>query len=337
MGRLRVVGVGLSAAVFIAAVSAASPAFANYVTISIDTPITNGSEPLIIHVATDADGDAIMRCDIYRGGKNDGTPEYSVEKCRGDVALDVTSYPSNVYLIRATSHHPGKHDSVGGSTKFWIDRQAPHIDLTVAAKFVLGVPWANWKATNEIAGTTRYESQIRWGDQNSRLGPWQDLAKTKKLRKVIEMRDGTTACFRVRGTDSLDNQSEWTDPKCMVRPLDDRALSGWKKKSNWKKISQPNLFKGTGLVAAAPGSKLTLAKAAFDTLVIWGRQGPYSGTLKIKLGKKVLDTVNLHAHDSKGVVIFRHNFAKTKTGTIVLTVTSAGKPITLDAIAVTRG
>lgn len=333
MKRPRFASVVVGLVVLAGSFLVAAPAWANHVSISTSTPVTDGSAPITFQVDTDAD--ATTSCIVYQRVV-DGVQYDGVEPCIGTVELDVTSYDPGKYVIRAISYHPLAGDYVTASTAFWIDQEGPQVVLMTGGSFALGkTAEVKWRAPNEGADGTIYQRQIRRGDVDQGLGGWSDLPDTSKESMELALADGETNCLRVRGTDVLGNRGDWSSVGCVTRPLDERDLDGWQRKdSGWKPIREANFIDQTGLVATITGSSLVLDDARIDTLVIWGRKGPYSGKLEIKVDGKVVATVSLNSKTPKRDVVFRHDFQTTQRGRVVLTVVTAARPVTLDGVGV---
>lgn len=333
MNRPRILGAAVALSLLAASGVVAAPAWANSVSITTKTPITNGSAPITFHVAAQAD--AITHCKIHEGHLNGPMYGTWVTPCRGNVKLDVTGYASGLYTIQATSHHKDAGDYVTSSTEFWIDFEGPEIALTTGGAFTLDKTVdARWEALNEPTNNPTYERQIRRGDVTHGLGQWLDRPDTSDQSMELTLDRGATACLRIRGTDALGNVGDWFDA-CVTRPLDERDLDGWQgRRSGWKAISEPNFINTTGLEATASGSRLVLDDARIDTIVVWGRKGPFSGKLEVKVGGKVVGTVSLHSKTPKRAVVFREHFRSRQRGKVVLTVVTAGQPVTLDAVGI---
>lgn len=291
---------------------------------------TDGSDPVKFDIVTSEQ--ATTRCELYQRS----TMIDNWSPCTGRVTLDVKGWEQDKYSLRVISYFPGSWKSVWAD--FYVDRQAPKVKLEMFDGFFVleDSVFTTWSLlTSEPVPGTVYKRQIRRGDESHWLGQWQKMAPTDERKQVLQLSKGVTACMRVRALDAAGNLGAWSNVMCRARPLDERALDGWSGSSRWKKINEENFINGTGLVATQKGSQLTLNGALTRTLVIWGRKGPYSGRLEIKVDGRVIDTVSLFSHVARRAVLLRKEFASTIRGRIKLTVVSSGKTVTLDAIGIT--
>ena len=71
--------------------------------------------------------------------------------------------------------------------------------------------------------------------------------------------------------------------------------------------------------------------------VLFGRKGPYGGTIEILIGGQVIDRVSLKSADPKAATLFRGDWHDPRTGRLVIEVTSDdGKYVHLDALILRR-
>lgn len=131
------------------------------------------------------------------------------------------------------------------------------------------------------------------------------------------------------------------DPTPEVRtfhvPIDDRALRAVK---TWRHRKQPGHFHNTVATTRLKGAALVTRKPQrFRRVVLVADKGRGHGTVKVFKGRRLLKEVSLDANQTllkRRVIRIKRFRGKLRSGRIRVVVTSAGKPVRIDAIGVAR-
>ena len=144
---------------------------------------------------------------------------------------------------------------------------------------------------------------------------------------------GSTRCFSVRSADLVANRSTWSDEACTAVPLDERAFGA---KGAWTQHSAGS-FLDTVTTTKARGATLTMKGLQARRFAVMATTCPTCGAFRVLWRGAVLAKVDLHeAVGASGVVFGLGAKASVKAGTLVIEVISRHKPVTIDAVGVTR-
>ena len=156
--------------------------------------------------------------------------------------------------------------------------------------------------------------------------PWQSLTATDA---AYAARAGQTVCLKVRGLDEAGNASPWSVPRCATTPVNDRTL----KAKGFAQKKGKGYFSNDYAAARQRGATLTLPRVTARRVALLVGVGPDNGSVSVTLGRHRLGTFSLAARSkSKQVVIPVATFGTPRTGRLQVTVTSKGRPVTLDGV-----
>ena len=125
----------------------------------------------------------------------------------------------------------------------------------------------------------------------------------------------------------------WSDEACTAVPLDERAFGA---KGAWTQQSGGS-FQDTLTTTKARGATLTMKHLQARRFAVMATTCPTCGAFRVLWRGTVLAKVDLHdAVGASGVVFALGTKASVKAGTLVIEVTSRRKPVTIDAVGVTR-
>jgi len=194
------------------------------------------------------------------------------------------------------------------------------------------VAWSTMDRFHEVAAKDLLVRSAPWnggfGPVTEQL-PWSNVNSTNVAGAA-----GTTYCFAARGIDTVGNMGAPAAWKCTTTPLDDRkatAAGGFVKKTGSAH------FKGTFRQATAKGATLKLKGVKADTIGLLVAKGQNNGKITVFFAGKKLGTWSLAAATNKvKQQILVKNFASVKTGTLVIKVVSAGKPVRIDGFHIVK-
>jgi len=220
-----------------------------------------------------------------------------------------------------------------------VDTVAPTATLTAPRQPVALQKKAalRWTAQDDSGTVASVSVRQRTASLGSGFGAWQQPAALQELTgggtTVSGLAEGSTTCFEVRATDAAGNTGTWSAQRCVVTPLDDRSLTA---STGWHRGSGSGYYDGTVTTLAAKAAKgrtLAVGTARASRVGVVATRCPTCGSLKVTLAGTVLGTISL-----RGPNAARHVFllpkAAVRRGRLVLTTTTAGRPIALDAAVV---
>ncbi|HEY6568264.1 MAG TPA: hypothetical protein VI341_12180, partial [Actinomycetota bacterium] len=175
----------------------------------------------------------------------------------------------------------------------------------------------------------RFRRSTAKGDFGERT-TW--LQATTLNGSTLMGKPGSTYCIEAHGLDEVGNTGVWSPESCTAVPLDDRSLLA---KGSW--IRAPGgVFEDSTSTAKARGARLVVKEARVRRFAIMARTCPECGTVRVSWRGKVLGTIDLSAPEQDGVIFSMGTKGKARSGTLVLEVRSKGRPVTIDAVGITR-
>jgi hypothetical protein len=147
---------------------------------------------------------------------------------------------------------------------------------------------------------------------------------------------GRTYCLSAQSYDDVAGPGlrEWgfTAERCAVIPLDDRSLSA---SSGWSRLTGGGFFKGTFTRTTSFGKSLTRTGIHAKKIEVMVETCPTCGNIKIYWNGSLKHTYSLHAGSvHKMVYLIAASFSSIRAGTLKIVVSSSGKPVIIDALAV---
>jgi subtilisin family serine protease len=145
---------------------------------------------------------------------------------------------------------------------------------------------------------------------------------------------GSTYCFSTSVKDATAVPRPWGAEACTAVPLDD---SSFRKRGLWKRKSGPGYYLGTFSVATKRGATLSLAGLEARRLALVATRCRGCGVVDVLLDGKRLKRINLASRSlHKLQVIQIASFPGVRHGTVLLRVTSSGKPVRIEGLGVSR-
>jgi hypothetical protein len=233
--------------------------------------------------------------------------------------------------------------SVSATYRWTVDTTSPTVAATAPAQpFTLAnSAIVSWTGQDNAGGTglARYQVRERTAAYSSGFGPWAYPSAWHALNPattsvaVFGLARGRDYCFAVRAVDKAGNTSPWTTPRCIARPLDDRAVSVG---DGWIRRTGSHYWNRTITVTSTHGASATRTGAELDQVGIVATRGPGMGTIAIYLGGTRIGQINLAAASITFQNLILLPPFSYRTGTVTVKVVSRGKPVQLDGLAISR-
>jgi len=240
------------------------------------------------------------------------------------------------YRLAARANLDGVRD--WKASYFHVDGTEPQVEVSsqYPQLLVAGSFYASWSLKRRDSSPT-FEVQERLDSPFRGSGEWRPRTKTERNSLKFTLDPGETLCVRVRAKYAAGNVGDWSRDLCRTRYVDDRHLEGWRGTPKWDAIEFANNINATALVSKVEGATLTLGDVHLSELVLFGRKGPYGGSIEIRIGGDVVERISLKAAEPKAATLFRGDWRDARKGRFVIEVTSKdGKYIHLDALILRR-
>jgi hypothetical protein len=209
----------------------------------------------------------------------------------------------------------------------------PTAALGTVAATQLGTSVAlSWSATPGSAALASYDVRYRKAAWNGVFGAyvlWQSA--TSSTTAPFTLAAGYTYCFSSAARDVNGLASGWTADKCTVAPLDDRSLTT---SGTWSRKTSASFYKSTYSQSTALNAKLNRTTAKFKRIYLVATTCPTCGSVRVYLGTTLLKSVSLvSATTVNKKVITVYASSVLKSGTVSIKVTSSGKAVKIDGLA----
>jgi hypothetical protein len=193
-----------------------------------------------------------------------------------------------------------------------------------------------WSATDAGGSHVKsFDAQYRSATWNGNFGAWTSWpgkVGTTSTSGVYTTSPGHSVCFRVRARDHANNVSDYTSQTCTAVPLVSTSLSY---SSGWAKTTTTAAYDGVQYSTKAKGKSATRTGVQARTIYLLAQRCSSCGAVQVKFNGTVVANVNLtHNGTLHKQIIQVANFTSVKTGTLLITVTSAnGKVVVLEGVA----
>ena len=290
--------------------------------VSWHAPASTGGSPVQSYLVT-----------VSPGGRAVTVPGTSTS---ADVS-GLTTGASYIFAVKA-SNQIGPSDPSQSSATFVAgpDTTAPAVSLAApTAPFSLSSAAVRWTATDASSGVASYDVRYRRAAWN---GGWSSyatlLSATTATSRTIALPIGYTYCFSVRARDHVGNLSGWTHPRCVARPIDDRALAA---SSAWTKRKSSGYYFRTYAGTSRYHAALTRTGARVVQVALVATRCRGCGTVAVYVGSTRVGVVKLAAATTRRRTVFALPRLRLRTATISLRVISSGKPVQIDGLGLLRG
>jgi len=231
----------------------------------------------------------------------------------------------------------GFNDSTSAAVPFFVDNTAPTAAMTApTASFQGGTKFTvAWSASDAGAGVAT--TDVRYARYPAGGGTATTLAYltgTTLRSATFTANAGYRYCFSTRARDKAGNVSAWSAAKCTVVPFDDRAFSA---SSGWTRGTATGWLGGTYSSTTGVGKYLVRSTSVGVMQIgVIATQCATCGSVAVYVGSTKVGTISLYRSTTlaRGFKMLAR-FTTKKTGPIKLVVTSSGKLVKIDAVAIT--
>lgn len=192
-----------------------------------------------------------------------------------------------------------------------------------------------WSARDDQAGVASTAVRRRVARYDSGFEDWRLwLPQTSSREVTFNGRPGRTYCFSARATDRAGNTGRWSGSRCTSTPVDDRSAIA---SSGWRRAVTTASYRDTSTVTSRRGEVLSLAGVRGRKLYLVAKTCPRCGEVTVRLGERWLKRVSLRSAQ------VRHRrllpvaaFARIRSGTLKVRVSTDGKPVAIDGLVAAR-
>ncbi len=223
---------------------------------------------------------------------------------------------------------------------FSVDLYRPRV-RTSAERFLVvdgGRAATPWRVRDTGSGTAGVDLRRRTAAFGSPFSAWtrpprlQD--RVHPVRRTRVPTGGGTVCVEVRARDVAGRRTAWTGTLCRSRALDAARLVA-EDDTAWHTTDRTGWLAGTATTTRRRGASLSVPSTGGVGLVrVVAATGPGAGRLRIDVGGRTVRRLDLDrpVRDVQEFVLPTVGVA----GPVTATVTSAGRPVTVDSLGVVR-
>ena len=141
---------------------------------------------------------------------------------------------------------------------------------------------------------------------------------------------GATYCFQVRAHDAAGNTSQWSAPRCVTTPRDDRALVA--KTAGWKRTTATGYLANTYTSTSTINTSLATTSALnVRRIGLIATRCPTCGTVAVYVGGTKVGTISLRsATTTSRASIVLPTLPAARLGIVKFIVTTKGKLVRID-------
>jgi hypothetical protein len=192
-----------------------------------------------------------------------------------------------------------------------------------------------WTATPGTGALASYDVRYRRAPWNGSFGGYTTRwTATTATTATFGASPGSTYCFSVRARDADGMLSAWSAETCSAVPLDDRSLT---RSASWTAGSGSAYYRSTYLRSSSAGARLTRTGVVAKRIALLVSTCPTCGTVKVYWGSTLLRTVSLaSATTVNQKLVTVASFGSGRVGTLSIRVSSSGKKVIVDGVAIRR-
>ena len=192
----------------------------------------------------------------------------------------------------------------------------------------------SWSARPAFAAVASYDVRYRRAPWNGSFGGYTTWrSSTTKSGATFGAWSGSTYCFSVLARDVEGVFSRSTDETCTATPVDDRSLAA----RGWTAGTSSSFFRSTYLRSTSYGAKLTRTGVVAKRIALLATTCPTCGSVKVYWGSVLLKTVNLYSKTTVNrKLISVASFGSARWGSLSIRVSSSGKKVLIDGVAIRR-
>lgn len=194
------------------------------------------------------------------------------------------------------------------------------------------VAWGGTAGTKPIVA---YDVRVRRAAWNGSFGAqtiWR--SGTPATSATFTGGKGSTYCFSSRARDTIGTVSGWSAETCSAVPLDDRSLS---RSASWTALTPVADYAGTALRSSTAGATLTRTGIVARRISLLVTTCPSCGSVRVYWQGALVRTISL----ASPTVVHRKvvsvvAFSSGRVGTLRIRVSTSGKPVFIDGVAISR-
>ena len=255
-------------------------------------------------------------------------------------ALSFTGLSQGVHQLEVQATNENGAGPI--ASRVWgVDTVAPTRSTTApTAPLVASTSTAvKWSGTDAASGVASYDVRYRrapyTGDfATTYTTAWS--ATTVLTRNFTTLAPGYTYCFSTRARDVAGNVSGWSTEKCTAAALDDPSLTA---STGWTRTAgAPAFYKSTHTQTTTNGARLTRTGVQAKRFAVVATRCPSCGVVEVYVGTSKVATVNLYKAtvENQWVSPAYVRTGVSPTSTVSLKVTSTGKTVRIDGLALSR-
>lgn len=191
-----------------------------------------------------------------------------------------------------------------------------------------------WVSEDTGTGISSYDVRYRIARYDSGFGSfvrWK--TGTASSSGTFDGRAGRTYCFSARARDDAGNVSDWGSERCTSLRVDDRSLKG----DEWRRRRDGCCYLDTYSVSSRRGAKLIRRGAKTRRIDVLATQCSGCGTFRVLWHGHLLETISLQARRTRHQRVFNiATFARIRSGTVKIRVTSSAEPVRIDGLGLSR-
>ncbi|HEU4515469.1 MAG TPA: sulfatase-like hydrolase/transferase [Nocardioidaceae bacterium] len=257
--------------------------------------------------------------------------------CDGSATFRLDGEGEHSWTIHVTDRAGNVGSSYGTVS---VDLYRPRV-RTSAARFRVvdgGRTATPWRVRDSGSGIAGVDLRKRTAALGSPFSAWVRPARlqdrTRPIRRTALPAGGGTVCLEVRARDVAGRTTSWTGLLCRARALDAARLVS-ERDTDWRTAGRTGWFAGTATTTRVRGASLSVpSTGAVGVVRVVAATGPGAGKVRIDVGGRTIRRLDLD-RARRGLQEFVLPAAGA-AGAVTATVTSAGKPVSVDSVGVVR-
>jgi hypothetical protein len=192
-----------------------------------------------------------------------------------------------------------------------------------------------WSSHDGLAGVASVDVRRRAAGYRGELGGWSSWKRGATAGSgTVAVYPGRTYCFSVRARDRAGNQGPWSPARCTATPVDDRALHGT---TGWRRLHDLSALHRSVTATTRVGARMSLVGVRGRRVSLVATTCPHCGSVSVRLGRAWLGRVSLRSsHVVHRRILPVRTLAHVRTGRVTIRVSTAGRPVILDGVVVSR-
>ncbi len=215
-----------------------------------------------------------------------------------------------------------------------VDSTVPAVTAPAVPRVLLGTKVAVPLEARDDRALASVDLRWRSAASGERLGSWTYPSAWQRRStgsvSVTQLRRGHTYCFSSRARDEAGNVSKWTDQRCAVVALDDRALV---RSGSWKLPTARRFYLGTASSTTARLATLSRKGVRADAAYLVATTCPTCGTIRVQVGYNEWGKVRLRSAVRRDRQVIALPWPMRLQGRLVLRPVSGTGRVTIDGIA----